>query len=106
MLNFDFVPEAVAEIIGASDLHIRAGSLLTIKCILRQSTEEPLYVFWFHNAHMINHDSGVSVINDRSSSILQLQEADKSHSGNYTCSPSNAIPAYVNVHVLNATDGR
>lgn len=102
---FYSISEASALIIGAPDLHIRAGSLLTIKCVLRQSTEQPLYVFWFHETHMINHDPGVSVINDRSSSTLQLEEADKSHSGNYTCSPSNAIPAHVNVHVLNATDG-
>lgn len=55
---------------------------------------------------MINHDPGISVINDHISSTLQLEEADKSHSGNYTCSPSNAVPAHVNVHVLNATEGK
>lgn len=55
---------------------------------------------------MINHDPGVSVINDRISSTLQVDDADKSHSGNYTCSPSNAVSAHVNVHVLNATDGK
>lgn len=54
---------------------------------------------------MINHDPGVRVINDRVSSTVQLEDADNTHSGNYTCSPSNAVPAHVNVHVLNATDG-
>nr|CAI5858087.1 unnamed protein product [Callosobruchus analis] len=49
--------------------------------------------------------------NDRSgtvaaaTSVLLLKEADSQHSGNYTCYPSNATPAHVNVHVLNATEG-
>lgn len=55
---------------------------------------------------MINYDPGVEVIADRSSSVLLLQEADKIHNGNYTCSPSNAIPASINVHVLNSTAGK
>lgn len=42
---------------------------------------------------------------DRASSVLQLEDADTSHNGNYTCYPSNAIPAYINVHVLNSTEG-
>lgn len=54
---------------------------------------------------MINYDAGVTVRGDRFSSVLQLEEADKSNNGNYTCSPSNAIAASINVHVLNATAG-
>ncbi|KAJ8972916.1 hypothetical protein NQ317_011483 [Molorchus minor] len=99
------VTEASAEIIGAPDMHIRAGSLLRLVCTLRHSTEPPEYVFWYQEQRMINHDPGVSVTADRASSVLQLEEADTSHSGNYTCYPSNAIPAYINVHVLNATEG-
>lgn len=91
---------------GAPDLHLRAGSSLRLVCTLRQSTEPPSYVFWYHEKRMINYDQGVQVIADRSSSVLLLQEADKSHNGNYTCSPSNAIPASINVHVLNATAGK
>ncbi|KAJ8925604.1 hypothetical protein NQ315_009444, partial [Exocentrus adspersus] len=98
------VTEASAEIMGFPDLHVRAGSLLRLVCTLRHSTEPPEYVFWYHEQRMINHDPGVSVTADRASSVLQLEEADASHSGNYTCYPSNAIPAYVNVHVLNATE--
>lgn len=97
------VTEASAEILGAPDLHLRAGSSLRLVCTLRQSTEPPSYVFWYHEKRMINYDPGVQVIADRSSSVLLLQDADKSHNGNYTCSPSNAIPASINVHVLNAT---
>ncbi|XP_018562030.1 Down syndrome cell adhesion molecule-like [Anoplophora glabripennis] len=98
------VTEASAEIMGSPDLHVRAGSLLRLVCTLRHSTEPPEYVFWYHEQRMINHDPGVSVTADRASSVLQLEEADTSHNGNYTCYPSNAIPAYINVHVLNATE--
>ncbi|KAF2881473.1 hypothetical protein ILUMI_24700, partial [Ignelater luminosus] len=97
------VTEAVAEILGAPDLHLRAGSTLRLVCSLKHSTEPPSYVFWYHEQRMINYDAGVMVLPDRSSSILLLQETDKSHNGNYTCSPSNAVPASINVHVLNAT---
>nr|XP_015837660.1 PREDICTED: titin isoform X3 [Tribolium castaneum] len=96
--------EASAEIIGAPDLHVRAGSSLRLVCTILRSTEPPVYVFWYHDQRMINHDVGVSVTIDRTSSVLQLQDADTTHSGNYTCDPANAIPAYINVHVLNATE--
>ncbi|XP_048523222.1 protein amalgam [Dendroctonus ponderosae] len=98
------VIEAIAEISGAPDLHIRAGSRLRIVCRLRHSTEPPAYVFWYHDHRMINHDPGVRVTIDRSTSILRIEDVDPSFSGNYTCYPANAIPSYVNVHVLNATD--
>ncbi|XP_017784008.1 PREDICTED: lachesin-like [Nicrophorus vespilloides] len=97
------VTEASAEVLGAPDLHVRSGSSLRLVCTMRQSTEPPSYVFWYHEQRMINYDPGVHVIADRSSSILLLPDADKSHNGNYTCCPSNAIPASINVHVLNAT---
>ncbi|KAH0811991.1 hypothetical protein GEV33_010800 [Tenebrio molitor] len=97
------VVEALAEIQGAPDLYMRAGSSLRLVCTLRHSTEPPAFVFWYHEQRMINYDPGVTVKEGRSSSVLLLQDADKSHNGNYTCSPSNAVPASINVHVLNAT---
>jgi hypothetical protein len=99
-------PEALAEIQGAPDLYMRAGSSLRLVCTLRHSTEPPAFVFWYHEQRMINYDPGVTVKEGRSSSVLLLQDADKSHNGNYTCSPSNAVPASINVHVLNATAGK
>ena len=100
------VSEATAEILGGPDLHLRAGSQLRLVCTLRQSTEPPSYVFWFHEQKMINYDPGVSVFADSSCSVLLVQETDKAHNGNYTCSPSNAVPASINVHVLNSTSGK
>ncbi|XP_044735150.1 matrix-remodeling-associated protein 5-like [Chrysoperla carnea] len=101
------VTEATAEILGSPDLHIKSGSTLKLVCTLRQSTEPPVYVFWYHEDRMINYDSahGVSVHSDKSSSVLTIKEAEKSDNGNYTCMPSNAKPASIHVHVLNATAG-
>ncbi|CAH1980954.1 unnamed protein product, partial [Acanthoscelides obtectus] len=119
------VTEAAAEIAGAPDVHVRAGSPLRLACTVRRATEPPAYVFWYHGRRMINHEPGVTVTgpqpassgvtagvvtSDRSgtaapaTSVLLLKEADSQHSGNYTCYPSNATPAHVNVHVLNATE--
>ncbi|GLV39767.1 defective proboscis extension response 13 [Carabus blaptoides fortunei] len=99
------VIEAAAEILGSPDLHIKSGSTLRLVCTMRQSTEPPVYLFWYHEDRMINYDTsrGVSVLADKMSSILIIKEAEKSDNGNYTCSPSNAKPASINVHVLNAT---
>lgn len=103
----DDFTEAAAEILGSPDLHIKSGSTLRLVCTMRQSTEPPVYVFWYHEDRMINYDTsrGVSVLADKMSSILIIKEAEKSDNGNYTCSPSNAKPASINVHVLNATAG-
>ncbi|CAG9859684.1 unnamed protein product [Phyllotreta striolata] len=98
------VTEAVAIILGAPDLYIKAGSVLRLQCNLLHATEAPAYVFWYHEQKMVNHDPGVMVNADKTSSVFQLDEADTRHSGNYTCYPSNTIPAYVTVHVLNATE--
>lgn len=69
---------------------------------MKQNTEIPVYVFWYHDHRMINYDKErVSVSNDKSVSVLQIDEADKTDSGNYSCVPSNAKQANVNVHVLN-----
>lgn len=97
------VVEARADILGAPDKHVKSGSTLRLLCALRESTEAPVYVFWYHNDRMINYDKtrGVTVNSDRYSSVLTVSEAEKTDSGNYTCVPSNAKPASINVHILN-----
>ncbi|KAJ8951210.1 hypothetical protein NQ318_010237 [Aromia moschata] len=65
--------EALAEIQGAPDLYLRSGSLLRLVCTLRDSTETPAFVFWYHEQRMINYDPGVAVKAGRSSSIIQLR---------------------------------
>ena len=74
---------------GEPDKHVRSGSTFELVCVLRDSTEPPVYVFWYHNDRMINYDNerGVVVSSDVEKSILTIQEAQKSDSGNYTCQP-------------------
>lgn len=38
--------EAIADIVGAPDLHIDEGSTLRLECKLRRATENPEFVFW------------------------------------------------------------
>ena len=66
------------------------------------ATEAPLYVFWYRQGRMINYDSepGVQVELTKRGSVLLVHNTKLSHGGNYTCSPSNAKPAYVMVHVI------
>ena len=84
------------------------------------------YVFWYHNDRMVNYDveRGISVFTssggggeDKSSgspaanpatgtggktkSQFVISEATPTDSGNYTCKPSNAVPASIQVFVSN-----
>ena len=66
----------------------------------------PRYVFWYHNARMINFDSerGISVTTTpgrRTHSQLSIKKAEVVDSGNYTCAPSNSLPASIQVFVSN-----
>ncbi|XP_059474120.1 zwei Ig domain protein zig-8-like [Neocloeon triangulifer] len=100
------VVEARAEIVGPAEKFLKTGSTLKLSCVLRQSTQPPLFVFWYHNNRMINYDvdRGVNVSADesRTSSTLVISAAQRTHSGNYSCVPNNAQPASTYVHVLNA----
>lgn len=96
------ITEAHADIVGGPDKIVKSGSSLRLTCVLRRSTEPPAYVFWYHGARMINFDlgGGAAVRHGRQSSELHIPKAQKQHAGNYSCVPSNARPASVNVHVL------
>ena len=45
-LCFILIAEAVARILGSSEKIIKSGSTLQLNCILKQTTEEPQYIFW------------------------------------------------------------
>ncbi|PBC34095.1 Peroxidasin [Apis cerana cerana] len=96
------ITEAYSIIPGAPDLHVKQGSSLRLECQLKAAAESPLYVFWYRQGHMINYDEelGVKVELTKNGSILMVNKTKPSHGGNYTCTPSNAKPAYVMVHVI------
>ncbi|XP_025837624.1 lachesin-like, partial [Agrilus planipennis] len=99
------VVEAKAEISGPTEKYLKPGSGLRLQCTISQSTEPPLFVFWYHNNRMINYDAdkGINVTTElpTKTSLLTINSAATRHSGNYSCVPSNAQPASTYVHILN-----
>lgn len=98
-------PEARAEISGPPEKYLKPGSGLKLQCSVIQSTELPLYVFWYHNNRMVNYDvdRGINVTTELTTktSTLTITNADTRHTGNYSCVPSSAQPASTYVHILN-----
>ncbi|XP_077288921.1 zwei Ig domain protein zig-8-like [Arctopsyche grandis] len=101
------VVEPITIIVGGPDLYINTGSTLNLTCVVKHSPEPPPHIYWTHDNEEINYDSprgGVSVITEKgdiTTSYLLIQRARAPDSGKYTCSPSNANPRTVVVHVLN-----
>ncbi|KAH1009203.1 hypothetical protein HUJ04_001596 [Dendroctonus ponderosae] len=99
--------EPDTEIVGGPELFIDRGSTINLTCVVRHSPEPPAYIFWNHNEAIISYSSirgGISVATERgetSRSVLLIQRARPSDSGNYQCNPSNSRHANVTVHVLN-----
>ncbi|XP_075981519.1 protein amalgam-like [Anticarsia gemmatalis] len=101
------VPEAF--ILGADEHHVDAGSTINLVCIIEKSPVPPQYVFWYHNARMINYDvsRGVSVLTEpgpKTQSALAIRAAGPQHSGNYTCAAANTEPAHIYVYVSEGSD--
>jgi len=117
-------PEAF--ILGGDEYHIDRGSQISLVCVIEKAPTPPQYVFWYHNDRMVNYDveRGISVFTssggggeDKSSGSLAanaptgtggktksqfvISEATPTDSGNYTCKPSNAVPASIQVFVSN-----
>ncbi|KAG1674867.1 Zwei Ig domain protein zig-8 [Nymphon striatum] len=96
------------KITSAPDLYVRSGSSIRLECIISQSPDPPVFVFWYHDERMINYDVKRSRIKtahklnkNTARSVLTIDDAGPSDSGNYTCYPSNSKKAHITVHVLN-----
>lgn len=96
------------EILGESDMYVKSGSTVSLKCVITQSLEEPAYIFWYHdNERVLDYDRRYKDIRvervgpDTTVGTLILYQATKEDSGNYTCSPSNLDSSSVMLHVLN-----
>lgn len=55
-LSIFFYAEARAEIVGPTIKYLTPGSTLKLICRVLQSTENPAFIFWYHNNRMINYD--------------------------------------------------
>lgn len=96
------------EIVGEADVYVKAGSTLTLKCVITQSLEEPAYIFWYHDdVRVLDYDRTQLDIRmervgtDTTVGTLMIFNTRREDSGNYSCSPSNLDSASVMLHVLN-----
>lgn len=118
------------EIVGESDLYVKAGSTVSLKCVITQALEEPAYIFWYHNdERVLNYDRSLveirmerlapdttvstagrgavprsrgAVLTACPSQVgnLIIYNPRREDSGNYSCAPSNLDSASVVLHVL------
>ncbi|KRT78301.1 Immunoglobulin, partial [Oryctes borbonicus] len=112
------VVEAKARILGPSDLHVKAGSSITLTCIIKQGPHDLGTVFWYRGSDILDvtphpNDASAAAANtadrimiqnqwtDGLTSQLHITSATLSDSGNYSCVPTIASPTSVNVHVIN-----
>jgi len=90
---------------------VQTGSQLTLSCAVKRSSGDPDYVYWYRNEDVLNYSPHVKIEDAASPeeqplvSKLSVENVQKSHSGNYTCAPSNAWPASVLVHVVDDESG-
>lgn len=95
------------EIVGESDLFVKAGSTVSLRCVITRALEEPAYIFWYHNnERVLNYDRALREIRlervppDTTVGHLVIFNTRRDDSGNYSCSPSNLDSASVLLHVL------
>ncbi|XP_060520013.1 zwei Ig domain protein zig-8-like [Cylas formicarius] len=105
------VIEPRARIVGPTDLHVKAGSSVTLTCIINQGPHALGNVFWYKDAAILDPmmtdsvaDRRVSIENQWTEGLtsrLRVTSVLLSDSGNYSCVPTVAAPASVNVHIIN-----
>ena len=107
-LNVVF-PEAYIK--GGEEYHVDEGSPISLTCVLDSTPSPPQYIFWYHNDRMVNYhvERGVKVTtystaSQTTESKLTFSNASKRDEGNYTCSPSNSVPATVQLYVTRRSE--
>lgn len=95
------------EIVGEAEVYVKAGSTVSLKCVITQALEEPAYIFWYHNdERVLNYDRSLVEIRmdrvapDSTVGNLIIYSSRREDSGNYSCAPSNLDSASVVLHVL------
>lgn len=62
ILNFILLKFTVPkiEIVGESDLYVKAGSTVSLRCVITRSLEEPAYIFWYRDSErVLNYDKSL-----------------------------------------------
>lgn len=109
------VIEAKARILGPSDLHVKAGSSVTLSCVINQGPHNLGTVLWYKGDEILELPQETSQNDidanarireeiewtDGLTSRLHITNVHLSDSGNYSCVPTTAAATSVNVHVIN-----
>uniref|UniRef100_A0A182TLS2 Ig-like domain-containing protein n=1 Tax=Anopheles melas TaxID=34690 RepID=A0A182TLS2_9DIPT len=105
MARYFLSTAARAKIIGSQEVHVKKGSTISLSCVVNVHASS---ISWYHGSSIVDFDSargGISLETEKTeggtSSRLMLTRATLRDSGNYTCVPTGAISASVQVHVLN-----
>ncbi|GLV40495.1 defective proboscis extension response 1 [Carabus blaptoides fortunei] len=100
------IVESKARILGPAELYVKSGSAVSVTCVISQGPHDLGTVFWYRDADMLHVETERRVRIDTDwtealTSRLQISDAITTDSGNYSCVPTVAAPASVNVHVIN-----
>lgn len=100
------VTESKARILGPAELYVKSGSAVSVTCVISQGPHDLGTVFWYRDADMLHVETERRVRIDTDwtealTSRLRITDAITTDSGNYSCVPTVAAPASVNVHVIN-----
>ncbi|KAI8042447.1 hypothetical protein M5D96_003760 [Drosophila gunungcola] len=77
------IVEAVAEISSAPELHIDETSTLRLECKLKRATENPAFVFWYHDSKMINYDAQGGFV------VTSIGQSNQQSGQTHRSSPAN-----------------
>ncbi|CAL4069537.1 unnamed protein product [Meganyctiphanes norvegica] len=106
MVNLHVVTPLVY-IDGGTDVHVKSGSTVTLRCIISKALEHPDYIFWYQGSdRVLDGSHGRSLFVERVSpdttmGTLLMPAATPRDQGNYRCQPANLPKAQVTLHVLN-----
>ncbi|XP_075215366.1 inactive tyrosine-protein kinase 7-like [Lycorma delicatula] len=98
------VIESKATILGGSEVYVRRGSSVTLNCVISQGPHDLGTVFWYRGSSPLHSGPHLQIDThwtDGLTSKLTIPSALPTHSGNYSCVPTTADSASVNVHVIN-----
>ena len=95
-------------IVGSKDIHVKAGSLVRIECVVSQAVQHPTFIVWYRDGSGIVSDGKrvttgfvERVTPDTSTASLTIAEVVKEDAGTYSCQPTNLPEAEVKLHVVN-----